>query len=98
MRQRVIMGAAVGTMQPPVCHFWKLPLELRFAIYDLAYGRGKTITPKESATLVQLGRGRVQEQYSDVNDRKVCYDFVLSSRHALTRPETQDCRRKTFGQ
>ncbi|KAF2170781.1 hypothetical protein M409DRAFT_18755 [Zasmidium cellare ATCC 36951] len=36
------------------CHFWRLPLEVRFLVYNLVYGPGKTISLSLSSFMMEL--------------------------------------------
>lgn len=56
--------------QEKTCHLWRLPLELRQTIYDLAYGRGKQIELVNVDRLVRVVR-RGGQEYTVVKRHEV---------------------------
>lgn len=67
----ILDAAPVASHTNSACHFWKLPLELRFAIYDLVYGRDNTITPRGFLGSVRSRCGRSKDFLDEVDVRKV---------------------------
>lgn len=76
------------------CHFFRLPVELRFAIYGFAYGTGRTIVPRKLKTIPRNTTAVKQaiehkEKPKNVNEvRLVSKRFHAEAMQCLTENNT----------